>query len=155
MSHARPPLLACRSTSQSLVLVTAKFKHVVGVGRKRAGLAVEQVDDDARDPGILQTPASVGVVEAGRAVHLVVACQRARQRLGHLAGDAGDDDLGPPQRCPRPCVCSPFVVGSRARPGRDYGARWVRRQSLVPVAKFAAVAARDLRVPGRRRVGGD
>ena len=80
-------------------LADREVEHVVGVGRQRRGTTFLQVDHHATDPAILQTPARRGVVEAGRAVHLVVARQRARQGLGHLARYPGHHDLGPLQRC--------------------------------------------------------
>ena len=76
-----------------------EVQDVVGIGGKPFGLAVQEVDHDASDPAVLQAPAGRGVVEAGRAVDLVVTRQRARQWLGDLSGDPGDDDLRPLERC--------------------------------------------------------
>ena len=65
---------------------------VVGVGREAADIAAGQIDRHAAHPGRFEPGPGRRVLEPGRPHHLVVPGQGHGDRLGHLAGDSGDDD---------------------------------------------------------------
>ena len=69
-----------------------EIDHVVGIGGKPTHVAGGQIDGNAAHPRRLQ-PLTGGIVpEPGGPHHTVLLGQGDGHRLGHLTGDAGDDD---------------------------------------------------------------